>query len=177
MFIEALEGRTLLSVKFVAPLLGANEIPARDTRARGQAVFVLSRDGNSLRYRVKANRIENTMMAHVHAGAATENGPVVVDLLSSGTPRIKRRAATVRGTITAAQLTGPLAGASLTDLVNAMTAGGAYVNVHTNDNADPPDTGPGDFPGGEIRGQIRRLGRLSQNPGGGGGGGGGGYTY
>jgi hypothetical protein len=27
--------------------------------------------------------------------------------------------------------------------------------VHTNDGVPPPNTGPGDFPGGEIRGQIR----------------------
>jgi hypothetical protein len=27
--------------------------------------------------------------------------------------------------------------------------------VHTNDGVAPPDTGPGDFPGGEIRGQVR----------------------
>jgi hypothetical protein len=26
--------------------------------------------------------------------------------------------------------------------------------VHTNDNVAPANTGPGDFPGGEIRGQI-----------------------
>jgi hypothetical protein len=32
--------------------------------------------------------------------------------------------------------------------------GNAYVNVHTNDGVDPINTGPGDFPGGEIRGQI-----------------------
>ena len=34
------------------------------------------------------------------------------------------------------------------------TSGNAYVNVHTNDGVDPPNTGPGDFPGGEIRGQV-----------------------
>jgi hypothetical protein len=28
------------------------------------------------------------------------------------------------------------------------------VNVHTNDGDATPDTGPGDFPGGEIRGQL-----------------------
>jgi hypothetical protein len=28
------------------------------------------------------------------------------------------------------------------------------VNVHTDDGVDPPDTRPGDFSGGEIRGQI-----------------------
>jgi hypothetical protein len=33
--------------------------------------------------------------------------------------------------------------------------------VHTNDGVDGPNTGPGDFPGGEIRGQLddRRHGR------------------
>jgi hypothetical protein len=39
-------------------------------------------------------------------------------------------------------------------VLEAMRNGNAYVNVHTNDGVDPPDTGPGDFPGGEIRGQI-----------------------
>ena len=32
--------------------------------------------------------------------------------------------------------------------------GGAYVNVHTNDGVAPPGTGPGDLPGGEIRGDL-----------------------
>jgi hypothetical protein len=65
----------------------------------------------------------------------------------------------VRGTIAASELTGPLAGMTMADLVSQMTAGGTYVNVHTSDGVEPPDTGPGDFPGGEIRGQVRRLGR------------------
>jgi hypothetical protein len=37
----------------------------------------------------------------------------------------------------------------------AMDSGNTYVNVHTNDGVDPANTGPGDFPGGEIRGQVR----------------------
>ena len=60
-----------------------------------------------------------------------------------------------RGTITAANLRGPLAGQPLSALIAQMRAGNTYVNVHTNDGVAPPDTGPGDFPGGEIRGQIR----------------------
>jgi len=35
-----------------------------------------------------------------------------------------------------------------------MEGSRAYVNVHTNDGMGDVDTGPGDFPGGEIRGQI-----------------------
>ena len=184
MFIEALEGRRLLSgVKFVAPLLGANEVPAHVTPAKGSAKFVLSRDGSSLRFTLKAGKLQHAAMAHIHLGPAGQNGEIVVDLLAADTPRIRPKKLSARGTITAANLTGSLAGHTLADLVAQMTAGTAYVNVHSNDNVDPPDTGPGDFPGGEIRGQIRRLGRVTaNNPGGSGnnggtGGGGGIYTY
>jgi hypothetical protein len=47
------------------------------------------------------------------------------------------------GKITSADLQGPLAGKQMSDLVNIMKNGGAYVNVHTQQNQN-----------GEIRGQI-----------------------
>ena len=53
----------------------------------------------------------------------------------------------------------------LTDLaavLAAMGSGATYVNVHTNDGVAPPNTGPGDFPGGEIRGQIRAGGNINR---------------
>ena len=40
-------------------------------------------------------------------------------------------------------------------VIAAMESGNAYVNVRTNDGVNPPNTGPGDFPGGEIRGQLK----------------------
>jgi hypothetical protein len=40
------------------------------------------------------------------------------------------------------------------DLVAAMRAGNAYVNVHTDDGVGQPNTGAGDMASGEIRGQI-----------------------
>ena len=85
------------------------------------------------------------------------------DLMDPAGTRVGRRKVSVRGSIVASELTGPLAGMTLADLVNQMTAGGTYVNVHTNDGVAPADTGPGDFPGGEIRGQVRRLGRAFNN--------------
>ena len=36
-------------------------------------------------------------------------------------------------------------------------SGDTYVNLHTNDGVDPQNSGAGDFPGGEIRGQISRA--------------------
>jgi len=47
-----------------------------------------------------------------------------------------------------------LDGGTLADLLDAIDAGIAYVNVHTDDGIAPTNTGPGDFPGGEIRGQL-----------------------
>ena len=53
-----------------------------------------------------------------------------------------------------ANLVGPLAGQPLSAMVEALNSGNAYVNVHTNDGVPPAGTGPGDLPGGEIRGNF-----------------------
>jgi hypothetical protein len=37
-------------------------------------------------------------------------------------------------------------------LIALIQSGNAYVNVHTSDGSANP--GPGNFPGGEIRGQV-----------------------
>lgn len=140
------------------PLSGDQEIPARDTRARGNARFTLSADGTSIEYRLIVANIENVIMAHIHLGAPTENGPVVVTLfgpVAAGGGRSSGVLAT--GTITAASLSGPLAGQPLSALIDAMNAGNTYVNVHTEDGDPNTSLIAGDFPGGEIRGQIRRA--------------------
>lgn len=144
------------SENFAVPLSGAEEVPARDTNARGVATFNLSEDGTELSYKLIVANIENVVFSHIHLGPAGVNGPVVVFLFEGGTPGGGRTDGVLaEGTITAADLTGPLAGHPLSDLIAAMESGGAYVNVHTNDGLEPPNTGPGDFPGGEIRGQVK----------------------
>ena len=138
-----------------AVLSGADEVPARDTRARGFASFQLSPDGTELEYRLVVANIENVVAAHIHLGPAGVNGPVVVSLFGPAAPGEGRLQGVIaEGTITAANLVGPLAGEPLSELVEAIEAGNTYVNVHTNDGESPTDTGPGDFPGGEIRGQL-----------------------
>ncbi len=111
-----------------------------DSQAQGQAIFHLSEDGTALEYKL---------------GAVGTNGPIVAFLYGPVAPGGGRTDGVLaEGTITAANLVGPLAGHPLSDLITAMNDGGAYVNVHTNDGVAPPNTGPGDFPGGEIRGQL-----------------------
>jgi hypothetical protein len=140
---------------FRAHLSGGEEVPARDTRAQGQAIFQLSKDGTQLHYKLIVANIENVVQAHIHVGPAGVNGPVVAflyGLVPAGGGRTDGVLA--EGTITAADLVGPLAGQPLSVLIDTIRAGNAYVNVHTDDGVPPPNTGPGDFPGGEVRGQI-----------------------
>jgi hypothetical protein len=144
---------------YIAKLSGDNELPARATPAHGVAIFHLSPDGTELRYRLNVDDISNVVASHIHLGTAEQNGPVVLFLFSGPAPGAGAFEGTISsGTATAADLTGPLAGMSLSALVEALNSGGAYVNVHTNDGVAPTNTGPGDFPGGEIRGQVNRLG-------------------
>jgi len=139
--------------QFSATLSGAEEVPARATPATGSAVFDLNASGTALHYRLDVRDIQNPFAAHIHVGAPGVNGPIVAHLFD-GSPGSGPFSGTLsEGTITAADLTGPLAGHPLSDLIAAMVAGDTYTNVHTNDGIDPPNTGAGDFPGGEIRGQ------------------------
>ncbi|WP_404390731.1 CHRD domain-containing protein [Humibacillus xanthopallidus] len=130
-------------------------MPTNESKARGQAVFQLSADGTELNYRLIVANIDNVTASHIHLAPEGVNGPVVAFLYGNapaGSGSANGVLAT--GTITATDLIGPLAGTELTALITAIEAGNAYVNVHTNDGVAPANTGPGDFPGGEIRGQI-----------------------
>ena len=148
------------NLNFQAHLTGTDEVPPPgvviDTLAQGQAIFRLSPDGTILYYKLIVANINNVVASHIHVGAVGVNGPVVA-FLAGPFPAGGGRTDGVlaEGTITAANLVGPLAGHPLSDLIDAMRAGNTYVNVHTNDGVAPTNTGPGDFPGGEIRGQIR----------------------
>ena len=141
--------------QWVAVLAGKNEAPTpRDTNARGVALFFMNDDG-SMSFKVIVANIYNVILAHIHCGPAGVAGPVGVTLLMGVAPGGGR----VDGLLVARSFSAPNSGnscgwTSLADVAAAVAAGTAYVNVHTNDGVAPPDTGPGDFPGGEIRGQL-----------------------
>ena len=144
--------------RFRTHLSGSEEVPPVDTRARGQAIFELNQGpfGDALLYRLIVANIENVVAAHIHLGPAGTNGPVVAFLYGPTPAGLGRfRAILAAGAITSDDLIGPLEEETLEVLIEEIEAGNTYVNVHTNDGVEPPNTGPGDFPGGEIRGQIR----------------------
>jgi len=138
-------------------LKGHEEVPARDTDAQGQAIFKVSEDGLTVSYKLIVANIENVVQSHIHIGPVGVNGPIAVFLagpFASGGGRVDGVLA--EGTFTAANFIGPMANRPMSALIAELAAGNAYVNVHTNDGVGLPNTGPGDFPGGEVRGQIRK---------------------
>jgi hypothetical protein len=140
---------------FVATLSGGQEVPARDTRAVGVATFKLSEDGTALRFKLNVANIDNAFAAHIHCGAVGVNGPVGVTLFMGAPAGGTVNGTLAKGIITAPDLGNGCGWVDLAAVVTAIQSGETYVNVHTNDGVAPPNTGPGDFPGGEIRGQIR----------------------
>ena len=115
----------------IAKLTGKNEVPPVNTQATGTAQFQLSSDGKELNYDLSAINLNGFMMAHIHQGKAGENGQPVAPLQMG------------KGKVTSSDLQGSLAGKQISDLVDIIKNGQAYVNVHTDQNQN-----------GEIRGQM-----------------------
>lgn len=142
---------------WTARLSGDNEVPANDSKAGGSATFRVvygdsdSTGGDSLNiarieYRVRAHGLNDLTGGHIHIGAAGVAGPVAIDLHPT-TGSGPARGVVAEGSFTAADLTGPLTGMTLSDLYALFASGEAYVNLHTTA-----------YPSGEIRGQIDSRG-------------------
>ena len=129
---------------FKADLSGSDEVSGVDTPAKGEAKFVFSNNGLTVRYTIDVRDIENPTVAHIHLGAAGKSGPPVVNLFTGPKKEGKFRGNLVQASFTAKDLKGDLSGKTLNDLAALIKSGDVYVNVHTDAN-----------PGGEIRGQIK----------------------
>jgi hypothetical protein len=167
-----------------AHLSGAQEVftPAPgaaspgDSNAQGQAIVQIARDGDSFDYKLIVSNIDNVVQAHIHCAPEGANGPIVVWLYPSKTatgaltgPTGRQDGVLIEDTIAPADVrtftanAGNTAACPLTtpgvptfaDVLEKIRSGNAYVNVHTNDGVAPANTGPGDFPGGEVRGQFK----------------------
>jgi hypothetical protein len=136
---------------FNATLNGAAERPTPTvTPAAGTGTFTLSDDGNTLTWNVTTTGANNVTASHIHIGGTEAAGPIAFGLYAaaaSSNPAIS-------GSVTRTAFSSPL-GISFDGLIELMRRSDTYVNVHTDNGVAPANTGPGDFPGGEIRGQIR----------------------
>jgi hypothetical protein len=135
---------------FAATLDGAQERPTPvTTPAAGTGTFTLSADGNTLTWNVTTTGANNVVASHIHVGGVNVAGPIVLPLFA-GTAASNPA---ITGTVTRAAFTSPL-GVTFDGLISLMRTGDTYVNVHTDNGVAPTNTGPGDFPGGEVRGKI-----------------------
>lgn len=146
-----------------ARLSGYQETPASiSTEAEGS--FDARIGSSAIEFELEYEDLEggNVLFAHIHLGQRHTTGGVSAFLCGGGgKPACPNSPdGTVEGTITAANVQGPagqgIAAGELDELVAAIRAGAAYVNVHT-----------ATFPTGEIRGQlgkgIRGKGRSGKD--------------
>ncbi len=137
-------GFTQPNVKYRAILDDSYVVPnPTNSTASGETDFTMSSGGSTMHFSLYVKNIVNVTAAHIHLGNASQNGPVIVPLFL-GPEKVGSFTGTLaEGDITAATLTGQLAGKSISDLISNINSKKCYVNVHTTA-----------FPGGEIRGQI-----------------------
>lgn len=143
-------------------MIGFNEVPVVSTVASGRFKAKIADDGQSIDYELSFGDLQGIVaQSHIHVAQKDVNGAIVL-WLCQGTQRAPATVAaltpecpqegTVSGTLTAANVVQPvtpppppqqiLAG-ELDEVIAAIRAGKAYVNVHTSLS-----------PGGEIRGQL-----------------------
>jgi len=146
-----------------ALLTGYEETPAAvSTTGRGEFVATIDPDGDAIHYRETFSGLQGTVtQSHIHVGQLSIGGSVVIFLCQTATnpdptglaPQCPQQG-TVTGRITAAnviagsQAPQQLAAGDLAAVITAIRAGATYANVHTSLS-----------PGGEIRGQIRTVGK------------------
>ncbi|HSS63997.1 MAG TPA: CHRD domain-containing protein [Gammaproteobacteria bacterium] len=137
-----------------ARLDGYQEVSALSTT--GSGTFAARTGGGAIAYTLSYQDLEgNVLQAHVHFGQRGVNGGVSAFLCSNlgngpaGTPLCPPAPGAVSGTVTSAEVIGPggqgIGAGEIEELLDAIDAGVTYANVHTDL-----------YPGGEIRGQIRR---------------------
>ena len=114
---------------FQATLSGAQSVPMTSTAATGTMTAQYQPDTMAMTYKVEyAGLTGPATGAHIHAPAGPgANAPVAIPFASPASP--------IQGGITLTQAQ-----------ADQITAGQAYVNIHTAAN-----------PNGEIRGQIARV--------------------
>jgi hypothetical protein len=141
--------------QFQATLAGFNETPLTlNSPGQGTLTLHLDRKLQTLNYTLTySNLPTQVLQAHIHFGQVHLTGGIMVFFCSNlgngpvGTP-LCPQSGTLTGQFIASSVIGPAAqgisAGNFDALVAALLSNSAYGNVHTQQ-----------FPGGEIRGQIR----------------------
>jgi hypothetical protein len=146
--------RQIAGEKFKATLIGYDEVPAISTTGTGSFTLTIEFGDTGFEYELTYSGLTGSVQqAHTHIAQKGVNGGIMVFFctnLGNGPAGTQACPAsgTVTGRVTAADVIGGAAAQGVTpgefaEVLKAIRAGSAYVNVHSNL-----------FPGGEIRGQL-----------------------
>jgi len=132
--------------RMTATLTGGEENPIILTGAVGTADVSVDAANRELTVSLRLFNIPTgTTAGHIHAGPRGINGPVVIDF---PIPTGRTGDLTLEFRVGAGQFRArPEIGINdMDDIIQTISGGGAYVNIHTSTN-----------PGGEMRGQLTRI--------------------
>lgn len=150
-------------------LTGFQEVPSVSTVASGEFEATISRHGDFIDFELSYSGLQGPVrQAHIHVAQRSVNGAIVLWLCqtalnpapASVAARVQQcpQEGTVSGRLTAEDVVGPqppgsaapqqIVDGELDEVIAAIKAGVAYVNVHTTPS-----------PGGEIRGQLGKRQR------------------
>ncbi|HEY7757074.1 MAG TPA: CHRD domain-containing protein [Nitrososphaeraceae archaeon] len=119
---------------FVASLSGEDMSPIISTTATGTAKFNLEPDGN-MAYQIDTRNLNGVIGAHISLKNGTDLAQVFNSYIEiNGKPEIPTgevNGLLSKGVITSSDLSGPLAGKTITDLTNFMKNDSVYVVVRT----------------------------------------------
>jgi CHRD domain len=138
--------------RFSASLSGDNEVPPINSAGTGNFQMTIRPD--AINFSLSFSDLSSPLsVAHLHFAPSKVAGGVMIFLCGGGGQPACPAATSgeITGTITAANVTGPtgqgIAPGDLDSALEAVRDGLSYANMHTTN-----------FPGGEIRGNVRRGG-------------------
>jgi hypothetical protein len=124
-------------LKFVAALNGAQEVPSNPSTGKGWCFATLNAAETTVTTNCTFSGLGSpTVAGHIHAQAVGVNGPIIIDLMPPTG-------------VTSGSFTTPALPITLGQ-VASLKSNLLYINIHT-----------GSFPGGEIRGQLKRTPTVS----------------
>ncbi|GAB4814368.1 hypothetical protein N2152v2_001414 [Parachlorella kessleri] len=120
------------------------KVPPVNTASSGSfSAHYYTSDYGYLKWKLNLYNVKDVIKAHIHLGGVGQEGDVAVVLFDTSKSPFSSKNVWFTGKIYAADLTGPLAGKHVSDLLDYIKNGQAYVNVHTQA-----------WPEGAIRGQL-----------------------
>ena len=148
------------SNKLSADLTSYQEVPALQSNATGH--LDLEIDGNTVHYTLTFSNLRaDATQSHIHMAQPGVNGGIFVFFCSNlgngpaGTPACPLRGGTLTGTFGSSNILAissqGIGAGDISSVLKALRNGVTYANVHSTQ-----------FPGGEIRGQIKGKGKLEE---------------